>query len=563
MRTKFKSIALLCLTTLFVFSCSTERSRDQKVSALINKINAPFLIVNALPDELIEKSGALDGALPFTYELLFSFFIDEEVTGVDYATDVQIVMAKGSSFAPDFYGIFKIKKESAFIDLLEKEANAKIEEKDGFKYVIKETDQFIIVWNSDFAIAANIPMDLKAMFGGQGKGEGAKTVDKCINLIKAATDEEVNEEYATFLSNDADISMHFSGKSFYAYLEEMSMGKAEELEKTKETLEDTKFDLLLNFENGSITIDMLASLSEELKEKIAFLKEGGEVDNLLAYGNTSSPIVSMGYNFDMSKGIGYIEEQLDEEDLEEVTRGLSEIGLTIEDAKNALGGGLLAIVDRVEIKEQFIDYGYGEPYKITEPMPVFAIALDVKDKSVIERVLISEMQKKMAEGEELPENMMQDLTKGVMKNGDAFVVLKDDVLFSSNDSLWATKVLAGTTTPIENEGDILTKNAVGAFVNFLAVSEMDDLGDAKIMVDLLTDLTFSGNSEEANTVISFKDKSKNALRILTETIANLANEGVQQGQADLEAELEEAIEAVEEEVVVEEEVEELLEALEE
>jgi hypothetical protein len=114
-------------------SCSADRTREDKVAAIINKVDSPFLIVNTSPKKLIEKSGAMDGALPFTQAMLVGFFIDESVTGVDYDTDIQLIVGKGQSFSPDFYGIFKLKNEEAFKTLLTEEANAEILEKDGIR----------------------------------------------------------------------------------------------------------------------------------------------------------------------------------------------------------------------------------------------------------------------------------------------------------------------------------------------------------------------------------------------------------------------------------------------
>lgn len=520
-------------------SCSTDRTREEKVAAIINKVNDPFLVINALPDALIEKSGALDGALPFTYEMLFSFFIDEDVTGVDYDTDVQIIVSKGPSFAPNFYGVFKVKNETAFIELLETEANAKIEEKDGFKYIVKETDQFVIAWNDDIAIASNIPLDMEAMFSGGTSGGGIKAVNKNIDLIKAASEGESSEEYLEFFKNDADVAFHFSGDGFYAYLEEMSMGNTEEIEKMKESLEGTKFDLLLSFNDGSIDFSMVTDRNEELKEKMTFVKDGGVDNSLLGYGNSENPVITMAFNSDLEKGLTYFEEQMGEYEYEQFTSNLSDVGLTTEDAKGALDGGIVAIVDRIEMVETVYDYGYGEPYVSSEPAPVFALILDVKDQSIVEKALLEGIKNEL--GEELAPEVASALFGGVVPLGDAFVVLKDGVLFSSSDSLWAAKVVNGTTVNVANKNEIITKNSFGFFADFAGLAEMEGMQDAKMVVDLITDITASGNMEEMNIAINFLDKSKNALRVLTETIANFANEGVQQGQDDLEAELEEAV----------------------
>lgn len=207
-------VVLIAFLGLFS-SCSADRTREDKVAAIINKVDSPFLIVNASPKKLIEKSGAMDGALPFTQKMLVGFFIDESVTGVDYETDIQLIVGKGQSFSPDFYGIFKLKNEEAFKTLLTEEANADVIEKDGFKYVIKEEDMYVMVWNEEFVIASNIAMDLASLMGGgSGGNQGMKAVDKCIALITAADEGEVNEDYKNSLKMDRMWRCLLWGKGF-------------------------------------------------------------------------------------------------------------------------------------------------------------------------------------------------------------------------------------------------------------------------------------------------------------------------------------------------------------
>src|SRR5687768_11790967 len=157
-----KKISLLLASVLSIYffaGCSAERSREDKVSAMISKVESPFLVVSTTPQNLMDKSGVMDGVLPFTYELVLSFFIDEAVTGIDYSVKSQIVVGKGESFQPSFYGIFKVKDEKKFVDLIEKEANAAIVEKEGMKTAIKESDGYVVVWNDEFAVISNISVD--------------------------------------------------------------------------------------------------------------------------------------------------------------------------------------------------------------------------------------------------------------------------------------------------------------------------------------------------------------------------------------------------------------------
>ncbi len=506
-------------------SCSADRTREDKVAAIINKVDSPFLIVNTSPKKLIEKSGAMDGALPFTQTMLVGFFIDESVTGVDYDTDIQLIVGKGQSFSPDFYGIFKLKNEESFKNLLTEEANADVLEKDGFKYVIKEEDMYVMVWNEEFVIASNIVMDLASLMGGgSGGNQGMKAVDKCIALITAADEGEINEDYKKFLENESDVAVSFMGKGFYNYMLEMSMGENEELAKQKETFEGLNLELFLNFEDGAINLQALSSLSDKLKEELNFYKESAIKSSFFAYGNSVNPIMTMGLNLDMSKALTYVEDQ--DGGKENLERELEGFGLTIADAKKGLSGEVFIVVDGVNIVQEVIDYGYGETYTMNQPTPVFAMMAGISDAGVIAKLMAS----------------ADSLGQGLVKKGDAFMLVKDNMLFTTNDSLWALKVMNGTTSQITDKGGVYKSTPFGMYVDGANLSKISGVDELQIVTALLKEVRFSGNIEELNLAILFNDKSKNALRILTEAIAKFTEEPVTEEDLVLEEELEEAAE---------------------
>lgn len=520
-----KSIFAILAIAVAMVSCKTEQSREDQVSAIIDNVDSPFFIVNAVPGDLIEKSGAMDGALPFTQEMLLGFFIDEEVTGVDYDVDVQIIVGKGPSFAPNFYGIFKVKNETAFVELLETEANAEVMEREGFKYIIKESDQYVIVWDEEFAIASNIPIDFADMFSGGGSKQGDKAVNKAIQLIKAGYEGEANEEYKAFLQTEADIAMRYEGEGLYAYMSEMSMGDNEELEANKESIEGGNANIYLNFNNGSIGLQAVSELADELKEKFAFLKDEPVNSKLMDYGNSANPIALFSYHANLEKALDYSEDQMSPLEYADFEETLAEVGLTTEDAKNALTGEVLMIMDRVEIVEEVIDWGYGEPYVSEEPVPVFALALGVADAGIVKTVLVDSLM----------------ITEGVYKNGDAFMVLSNDVFFTTNDSAWAAKVQAGETQTVTDKTGSIASHPFALYIDFAPLAYMPDLGDAKPVVELVDNFHGGGNIDEINFSLVLKDDSKNALRLITETVSSLTEEAPEGEEFEaLEEELEAA-----------------------
>lgn len=518
-------LSVFLLSVFIISSCSADRTREDKVAAMINKVDSPFLVVSMTPQNLMDKSGILDGVLPFTYELILGFFIDEAVTGIDYNTKSQIIVGKGESFQPSFYGVFKVKDEKKFIELIEKEANAKIVEKEGMKTAIKESDGYALVWNEEFAVISNIPIDIMAMLSGKGGNGGEKTVNKIIELIKAADEGEVSSTYADFLKKDADVGMYFDGKGLYAYMQDMLGEEGGDLEKMRETYEGISSEIYLNFNDGSIDFEFVNHLSDKVKESFSFMQEKGVEGELLSYGNSPDPILIGGYNIDFLKFFEYVEAQMEEEAYTEFEEEFEAIGLSMDDVKSALTGQLIYMIDRVIEIEETIDYGYGEPYTYTTPVPMFGVALKVSNISVIEGLLADSLK----------------LPNGMYTTGAAYMVLDGDILFVSNDSAWTSKVITKTTSKIGKGADVIAANPFAMFIDFTSLAQMQGMKDVAPFINLFTQFSGGASLEGGKFSFVMKDGSKNSLRAITEVVAAELDRMEKEMNKELESELEEAV----------------------
>jgi len=524
MKRTIKLLIVSVLSLYFITGCSADRTREDKAAAMIGKIDSPFFVVSMTPQNLMDKSGILDGVLPFTYELVLAFFIDESVSGVDYSVKTHIVVGKGESFQPNFYGIFKVKDEKKFVDMIEKEANADIVEKDGFKTAVKESDGYAVVWNEEFAIISNIPMDFAAMLNGTSGGGGEKTVNSLIEIIKAGDDGEVNATYAAFLNKDADLSMYYDGKGFYGYLSSMMGEASEDVEKMKDTYEGITSEIYINFNDGSIDIEFINTLSDKLKDQLSFIADKGVSGNLLTYANSPTPILIGGYNFDIPKFFEYFETQLSEDAYSEMEKDINEMGLTMDEVKTALTGEIVYMIDRIESVETTMDYGYGEPYTYTAQTPMFGMVIGVSNPAVFQKVLVDSLK----------------LPNGAYQMGEAIVVLDGNVLFMTNDSTWSNKVIAKTTSTASKGADVLAANPFAFYVDFASMSTMEDLNDVEAYVKLFTEFSGGLNLDGGKFTFKMVDASKNALRLITETVsAELTRLEVKSNES-MEAELEEA-----------------------
>jgi hypothetical protein len=524
---KMMKITVAALVGLLVLTgCKADRTREEKAAAIIGKIESPFLVISTTPQNLMDKSGVQDGVLPFTYELILDFFIDEAVTGIDYSVKTQLVVAKGESFQPSFYGIFKIKDEAKFKELIEKEANATIVEKEGMKTAVKEKDGYAVVWNEEFAIISNIPIDFSAMFtGGSGGANGDKVVNKLIGLINAAEEEEVNTTYADFLKKDADIAMYYDGKGFYAYMKEMMMDEQEEVEKMRATYEGLTSEIYLNFNDGAVDFEFINHMSDELKTELSFIRDKGITGKLLGYANSPNPIMVGGYNLDLAKFFDYVESSLEEDAYNEMEEDMLAMGLTVDEFKSCMSGELIYLIDRVVSVEETVDYGYGEPYTYTAQTPMFALVAGVSNPSVIQKLLADSLK----------------MPNGAYHMGDAYVVLDGDVLFASNDSAWAGKVIAKSTTTVSKGTDLIAANPFAMFVDFTSLSQMGGMEDAAAFLSIFTEFSGGAKLDGGTFTLKLKDASQNSLRVITQAVADELARQEKEMNAEMDAELEDAV----------------------
>lgn len=517
-------LSVLSLALLIV-SCGKDRTREEQVSAMITKVESPILIMSMTPQNILDKSGIRDGVLPFTYDMLLTFFIDETVTGIDYSVKSQIVVGKGESFQPSVYAIFKLKDEKKFIELLETEANATVVEKEGMKTAIKESDNYAVVWNEEFAIMSTIPIDIMAMLSGQGGGGGDKAVNKMIEMIKAGKDAEPNQTYTDFLNKAADISLFYDGKGMYAYMHELMAEDAEELEKARETYEGITSEIFINFTNGSIDFEIINHLTDQVREKFNFMKEKGIEGKLLSYANSATPFFSGAYNMDFAGMADFIKSQMSDDFYSDFEEELALMGLSVDDLKESVTGEFIYFIDRVEVFEVVEDFGYGDPYTYTETMPVFGFAFTVKNPEPL-MVLLADSLK---------------LPNGTYGIEDTWISLNNGVFFVSNDSAWTNKAHNGQTVTITKGAEVLAANPFSMFVNFSAMAEAKGMDEAAALLKVFTEFSGGATIDGGKFNFVMADDSKNSLRIITEVVAAELERLEKEGGEAIEAELNEAV----------------------
>jgi len=543
----FKKVLVLTVLTIIVTSCGADRTREQKVSAMMSKIDSPFFVANMNLQNLMDKSEIMkEGTIPFTYMEVLGFFLKAEVTGIDYSTDVQIIVGEGESFTPNFYGIFKVGDQEKFTDLMETEANAEIKEKDGINYAIKESEMYCVVWDEDIAIISNIPINLMAMLSGGGD-EGQKMVNKNIDVLKASEEGEIDEEWEKFLGKDADISMRYDGVGFYDYYEMMQMGE-EEVEGMEDMIKGMAYDVFVNFENGSMEMEMVADLSEDLLSQLSFIPQEGVSNELLSYGKTENPLMVGSFGFETNGAMDYFKEQ-SEFEYDKMMGEAEELGLSVEDLKKSMNGDIVWMVEGIRTKVEMIDFGYGESFesKETEPISGFVIGLD--DASYI-KTKMSEMLELSMSGEASDEDLdlpeMEVWENGVVKIDRAMIYLSDNALFATNDTAWVNMIAAGEGKKVNNPDGVINAKPFGMYIDISKFASEEELNEMPDQYRKLSeDMTFSFDIKGGRIVMNMRDKSQNALKVLTEAVGSALSDFEKMSNPSMEAELEQAVQDTE------------------
>ena len=514
-----KVLAIIVLTSV-MFSCGQKRTYQEKVSAMVSKVKAPFLIGSLNLQNLIDKSAVNeDGVLPYTYQTLTSFFLQEEGTGVDYDENIKIVLAKGPML-PNMFAFFKIQDQSLFKEMIKAELNAKIKDKDGTNYFIKNKEGYVVAWQDETAIVANIPFDIKAMFSGNAD-DGHKTLNRMITLFEAADEGKINKDYQTFLTKNNDINLFLMPDSLVDYVNQMNpLKKKNAKDETFKDLEGSKIEITVNFENGQAVLESNMSFSDDFLAKINFIKNKGVDAKYLQFGKTEHPVLSYSFNVDLEKYLAFVDEFSKGDLLPDINSNLSKYGLSTDDIIKAFKGEVLVMMDGFKIESKVIDYGFGEPFEEQHVEPLIGAVIGLKNSAILTDLFAN----------------AQPVTETIMKLDNYFVVTKEDVLFLSNDSLWAVTVANNQTKTIQTN-QVITQQPIASFTDFSNQSVAQYFKTQGYdPTTILESIVMFTTVNQSKITVNLKDKSQNSLKVLVKFYSDM--------MADYEAKQNEEMEKI-------------------
>lgn len=551
MKNTIQLFSKFLLLLVFVGCSRQEQSREEKVAGMINRLGSPFLIASVHLQSIMDKSQIMEeGTLPFTYYTLLNFFLSAESTGIDYATKVHIAAMKGTSFIPDVYAIFRVGDQKKFEELLEKEVNATIKEKEGIHYVLKSSEHYVVAWDEEFAVIATVPIDLTALLSGGGD-QGEKTVEKIMRIMRSEDATERNEERIAFLKYGADIAMRCEGKGVWEFLQ--SMPKTDEgLSSNWETMiKKWNQNVFIHFRKGSIEVETRSDPSSKLKERVAFLRSQHVDEALLKYSKSPTPLQVGTLNLDLEGLLDFLETN-DEEAYRELADELKkEVDYSIDELKKSLSGEVVYMVDSKEDlsnMEESVDSEQTEWTVLGTVQPSVGVAIGVTNRELLEkgiaRAIAKTNEKQAGSTDRFLREKVQVTENGVVDFGHGYLCLTDQLLFITEDSAWANQVAAGKGADIGDPEGLLSNKPFAFYSDCSNWTDRKGLGTSGtyLLAPLHSISAHYADPELFGWIMHIKmtDSSQNALKVITSTIGTVLSQSERNDQAELETVLEEA-----------------------
>jgi len=524
----FKTISVIILLVSLT-GCNFGRTKEEKLSAIINGVESPYLIATFSPQTLIEKSGIENGILPFTDETFFKFLSNEMVTGLSNTEQMQVVIGKGAMLQPSIYAFFNISSESRFQSVLKSELNLDVVEKDGYKTVTNITNNYVLVWNDEFAVFSTIILDFSTLFGGESNA--GKAIKKCITMLDKADKGDVNEEYANFLAKKADLATFVSTNHLADVLTSANLATEKDALALQSKLKGNYFTSFLNFDKGIVKWEHDLDWNDDFLKGLKFIPEEGISQKLFKFGRSANPLLKYGFKVNPDLFVKFIEDESDANDVDFISKNLMVLGFKNNEMIESFTGEVLLIVDAVE-KVTVAKNIAGYSYNSKQTKSIIGMAIGVDD-----------------------EKLFTEHTKGMTKSANGifsldhgfFGYLSNDVFFVSNDSLWVNQVLIKKVVDLSDEDGTLKKHPYGFFAGLDDAKHSQFLKQNFIFGQALENISGFATLNEAEINFVLKDKSKNSLQVLTEfVLANIEKQKNSLTESILEKLEQETIESVSE-----------------
>ncbi|MFD1553453.1 hypothetical protein DNU06_07215 [Putridiphycobacter roseus] len=488
-------VVIFLVGSVFFVSCKKELAHKDKVAAIIGKLESPFLMGTFVPENIIEKAGLEDGALPFVQQTIASFFMQEEKTGINNKAQVQLVIAKGEGSFPQAYAFVALKNAAKFKKLVETELSAEVQEKDGVFYFRKEADNYLVVWDAQMAIISNIPITLDNILSSSGISS-KKAAIKIVGLMGEVGKGDIEPNYRAFMDKPGDVRMYLHGQNAYDMVKEIRFFPIKYKKQMALFLLGSTFETVLNFENGRIQLENDHLLSDSLTAYMEMFKEEGIDPEMLTFGYSANPAMALALNMDSDKFAKMMDITQWESYSHEVAKSLNDKGISKEDIAAFSTGKTLFILDEVEKVKQEDNIN-----DLQDLNARYGMVVEIKD-TVVARLV-----------------MQKVLTDSLLSSREEmFATIQNKYLILSNSRAWIEKIEANNAVSIAALKTQLTINPIGFYMNNNLLGDMSTDEDFNKTVKVVQDVVFEFNKSKSSLSIKMKDADKNSLRVIVEKL---------------------------------------------
>lgn len=342
---------------------------------------------------------------------------------------------------------------------------------------------------------------------------------KSIYNLKQGASMGGDSRFSSLMKEPGDMHVLYNASAF--------MGKGMEMLKILKGgsfLSDNAAGMVVNFENGKITVNSKSWYSKELGELMKKYQPGNFDVSMLKRipSQNLAGLIAMNYP---PEGIKEFVKMLGADGM--LNGFMGRVGLSLDDFVKANKGDLLLAVSDFAVKEQTISIpmGDGEPYTYSDTRPDANIlfATSVKDKAAFTK-LVDAVKNEMGEDED-----------AVMGAGKVKYAFNDNWFVLGNNQSAVDGFAGGSNSSIAAFADRISGHPFGGFIdlqkilpnvkdNEMSGSDKEILAKAVETWDNI--IFYGGEMKDGATVghfeINMKDKSANSLKQFFGFINNIA-----------------------------------------
>jgi hypothetical protein len=512
----FRSLIAFFLLPALVISCGNKTELDAETAAknIIAKEN-PYMIFSMKAQDLLDKSGAADGSVfPATFKMMFGEMVDmltqSSKNGIDFKGRSFLIATMGDKGKPDaFIAVYNLANPETFAKMLKEDMEVTPAEKDGYNYVISPDNQMAFGWYKTFGIIL-----LKPEFKGT-KAEMESLLGSF--MVTSVTEAEPKEMYASFLKEEGDINVFISYEQTMT-LAEKNAGNDEEREmvnKLKDYYKDSYASYAVAFETDKISGRFTNHLSEKAKSKFSPMFQKGISQNMM---NFLTPNQLMGFfsaSFSPKPFFDFIQESGGEDVNRDMDEFEEKTKLNLDELIGSFSGEMtfaLLGMEKTQKSYTYLDENgkeMEESYETDQPVITAAFTLNNNLVKSITDTVADLQEKRNEQGFYAVED-------------DMFVVISDKVLFITTSQSIASEVAQNGQLKTYASANGIEKDAMknpmfGYFDFKPLVASLSDKQAQQLMKDY-DFVKVSGNMEQIDFEMHFRNTGKNSLYILTKSV---------------------------------------------